>query len=286
MRFGFRRGVTLALGWVPVVALALGLTLSMTAGPVRADDFHTIPRLVQAVDLNTGGPYNAPPIPYGHYAGKNYAGRISGRVHGLLGGGGLFHRGGAGACGSCGGAGCAACGGGQGHGGLFHGGLLGKHKGMGLGSGCGLCGGAGCSSCIGLASTVMASGQGVPAPQGPIVASPQCSEPGCATPGCKKHCGLFGKNKGCGEYDPCAGCGGKGCGLCGGKGKGKGLCRGCGGMGCGLCRGLLSRALGHNKIEWFVGPGGPVPLTPGYVPYVVTTRSPRDFFAFPPFTTP
>jgi hypothetical protein len=25
-------------------------------------------------------------------------------------------------------------------------------------------------------------------------------------------------------------------------------------------------------------------LTPGYTPYVVTTRSPRDFLAFPPFT--
>jgi hypothetical protein len=40
--------------------------------------------------------------------------------------------------------------------------------------------------------------------------------------------------------------------------------------------------LGHNKFDWFVGPGGPVPLTPGYVPYIVSTRSPRDFFSFPP----
>ena len=38
----------------------------------------------------------------------------------------------------------------------------------------------------------------------------------------------------------------------------------------------------HNKVDCFVGPGGPVPLTPGYVPYIVTTRSPRDFFSFPP----
>ncbi|MGZ3354720.1 MAG: hypothetical protein ACXVBO_07685, partial [Isosphaeraceae bacterium] len=37
-----------------------------------------------------------------------------------------------------------------------------------------------------------------------------------------------------------------------------------------------------NKVDYFVGPGGPVPLTPGYVPYIVATRSPRDFFAFPP----
>jgi hypothetical protein len=50
----------------------------------------------------------------------------------------------------------------------------------------------------------------------------------------------------------------------------------------GMINGLLHPHAG--KIEWFVGPGGPVPLTPGYVPYVVTTRSPRDFLAFPPFT--
>jgi hypothetical protein len=42
--------------------------------------------------------------------------------------------------------------------------------------------------------------------------------------------------------------------------------------------------LGHGGVEYFVGPGGPVPLTPGYVPYVVPVRSPRDFFAFPPFS--
>ena len=36
------------------------------------------------------------------------------------------------------------------------------------------------------------------------------------------------------------------------------------------------------KISWFNGAGGPVPITPGYVPYIVTTRSPRDFFSFPP----
>jgi hypothetical protein len=37
------------------------------------------------------------------------------------------------------------------------------------------------------------------------------------------------------------------------------------------------------KYKWFMGPGGPVPLTPGYVPYVNPVRSPRDFFAFPPY---
>ena len=50
----------------------------------------------------------------------------------------------------------------------------------------------------------------------------------------------------------------------------------------GSAYGLLHPHAG--QIEYFVGPGGPVPITPGYVPYVVTTRSPRDYFAFPPFT--
>jgi hypothetical protein len=263
MRFGNLRGVTLALGWAP--ALALAACLSSTAA--RAQDFHTIPRLVPAIDLNTGGPYYAPPIPYGHYAGKNYAGRVCGRLRGLL-HGGCGHCGGKGCgacgggkgCGLCGGAGCDACGGGHG------GGLFGKHKGAGLG-GCGLCGGAGCGACTAHASTVVASAQGgpvvMPAPQGPVVEAGACGDAGC---------GLFGKHrhKGCG--DPCGGCGGKGCGLCKG------------GKGCGLCRGLVGRLLGHNRIDWFTGPGGPVPLTPGYVPYVNATRSPRDFLAFPPFT--
>jgi hypothetical protein len=44
----------------------------------------------------------------------------------------------------------------------------------------------------------------------------------------------------------------------------------------------LAAGLQHPRMKWFVGAGGPVPLTPGYVPYIVATRSPRDFFAFPP----
>ncbi len=71
--------------------------------------------------------------------------------------------------------------------------------------------------------------------------------------------------------DPCGNCGGKGCGLCG---RGSRL--------LGIGHGLLNRA-GIGGVEYFVGPGGPVPLTPGYVPYIVPVRSPRDFFAFPPF---
>jgi hypothetical protein len=110
-----------------------------------------------------------------------------------------------------------------------------------------------------------------------------CNGSGCGACGGR---GLFGKHRGNG----CGACGGKGCGLCGG---GKGGCGACGGKGCGLCggghglgllRGLAAKALHKGEIKYFMGPGGPVPLTPGYVPYVVTTRSPRDFFAFPPFS--
>jgi hypothetical protein len=278
MRFGNWRGVTLAVGFASAVALMLALSTS----PALAQDFHTIPRLVPAVDLNTGGPYYAPPIPYGHYAGKN----IGGKLHGLLGGHGLGGHGSG--CGLCGGKGCDSCAGKGGHG-LFHGGndgcgsggLFGKHK--GFGSGCGLCGGKGCGSCIGHSSTVECSAQALPAAQAPVVATPQCGDLGCGPLGKhKKGCGLFGK--GCGIGDPCGGCGGKGCGLCKGPG---GLCKGCGGAGCGLCaraRGLVGHLLGHDRIEWFTGPGGPVPLTPGYTPYVNVTRSPRDFLAFPPYT--
>ena len=84
-----------------------------------------------------------------------------------------------------------------------------------------------------------------------------------------------------------------GCGSCGGNGLGKG-CGFCGGKGCSNCLSGLGSGL-HGKlaslagllhpapkVDYFVGPGGPVPITPGYVPYVVVTRSPRDFFAFPP----
>jgi hypothetical protein len=70
------------------------------------------------------------------------------------------------------------------------------------------------------------------------------------------------------------------------KGQGGRGCGACGGAGCKLCAipsSLVSKLLHRGEIKWFVGPGGPVPLTPGYVPYVVTTRSPRDFLAFPPF---
>jgi hypothetical protein len=128
--------------------------------------------------------------------------------------------------------------------------------------------------------------------------------------GSGKHGGLFGHGDPCGSCggsgwgkkhhggDPCGSCGGAGCGLCGGGGWGKhhggDPCGNCGGAGCGLCLGkggallgaghaLLGKVgLGGGHVQYFVGPGGPVPLTPGYVPYVNPVRSPRDFFAFPP----
>jgi hypothetical protein len=142
------------------------------------------------------------------------------------------------------------------------------------GGGCGLCGGTG------RLRNLLGHGGGN--------ACGSCGGRGCGA------CGGLG-----GQASPCDGCGGRGCGLCGGRGLlgglgQNGLCRGCGGRGCGLCagmkgkghslHGLAAKVLHKGQIKYFVGPGGPVPLTPGYVPYVVTTRSPRDFLAFPPFS--
>jgi hypothetical protein len=156
------------------------------------------------------------------------------------------------------------------------------------------------------ASTVTATAQVQPI----VVASAQglCGEPGCGVGGKHSHlggmmnkirCKLCGGGGcgGCGGAglgDPCTSCGGGGCKACGGcglfhHGKGTG-CGLCGGRGCANClKGLASKAHGllggllhHQKFDYFVGPGGPVPLTPGYVPYIVTTRSPRDFLSFPP----
>jgi hypothetical protein len=117
-----------------------------------------------------------------------------------------------------------------------------------------------------------------------------CGDPGCRTRGKHHHgrslCGLCG-GRGCGGCGGLGsvGCGDPGCKLCG-HGKSHG-CKFCGGKGCLNClaglHGKLASLLHLGpKVDYFVGAGGPVPLTPGYVPYVVTTRSPRDFFAFPP----
>jgi hypothetical protein len=95
---------------------------------------------------------------------------------------------------------------------------------------------------------------------------------------------LFGHKHG---GDPaCGSCGGKGCNACGGTGL---LSHVSGSVhnAAGLASGAVHQAMykaGIGGIEYFVGPGGPVPLTPGYVPYVVPVRSPRDYFAFPPYS--
>ena len=76
---------------------------------------------------------------------------------------------------------------------------------------------------------------------------------------------------------------GTGCGLCGGKGCGtawRGSSPSLGGLHGKLAS--LAGALHAPKMQCFLGAGGPVPITPGYVPYIVTTRSPRDFFSFAP----
>jgi len=142
---------------------------------------------------------------------------------------------------------------------------------------CRFCGGGGCGGCGGAGIGDPCSGCGGSGLLG-----------GLGHGGSGSPCGACG---GCGLFKHGFGHGGTGCGLCGGKG-----CASClNGLGDGA-HGLASKAHGalghlagsvigvfhHEKFDYFVGPGGPVPLTPGYVPYIVTTRSPRDFFAFPP----
>ena len=96
-----------------------------------------------------------------------------------------------------------------------------------------------------------------------------CGDPGCGIGYAHGHGNGNGDgNGGCGF------CGGKGCKHCLGKG-------GHGSMIHGKLASLVA-GLHQPKMKWFVGAGGPVPLTPGYVPYIVSTRSPRDFFAFAP----
>ncbi len=340
MRFGQLRGVILA-------ALLAVLAISQTAS---ADGFHnTIPREVLAQDLNTGQPFFAPPVPWGHYAKDGLfdqfypkAGHLSFLHHGCKNCGGSGLGLGGHGCKNCGGSGCglgskcglgAKCGRGQfGHGGTMSGNGCGD-PGCGSSHGsarrindCGLCKNKGCGLCqssnVGDPMYVTNSGQGSSPQLVTPVGSSRIVDPGsgfvggqttlcdgcagkgcgkcgfggllrkgngdacggCGMKGCGGKCGLFGKSGGCGA------CGGKGCGKCGLFGNGG--CGNCGGRGCGMCglggnvKGKLAGLLHHKqgKIKYFVGPGGPVPLTPGYVPYTVTTRSPRDFLAFPPYT--
>ena len=306
MLFVKRRGLLLT----PALAITLGLGLVM-ARSARADGLilqHTIPREVDAYDFKTGKPFMAPPVPYGHYA-ADYAGQahkaigcVTCRLNGLMGGGGhghsLFHKG-DGADGGCG-HGDAGCAGG----------------GIGCGSGHGLFGHHGGSSSgiydgtdgLGAGSAGYATTWAQPSGQASALPSAQaiCGQTGCNVAAKHSHlsqmlnkirCGSCGGD-GCGA---CAGtgatgelCGDPGCNLGAGHGHGNGKgCGLCGGRGCanclsGLKAGLhgklasIAGSLHKPKISWFNGAGGPVPITPGYVPYIVTTRSPRDFFSFPP----
>lgn len=333
--FGKRRGSWIGLG----IAALLGMSLTAS---IKADLFHSaLPGEVPAYDFTTGGPYFAPPVPYGHYAKDPHGeaakalGYVTGPIHGLKGkllglghGMGLGHGAGFGdghghghglgsglGLGHGGGSGCGLC---PGLGGCGHGGA-------GIGSGlAGLCGGG--TPC-GLASKlgngcgpvknfgpyhptgVVATAQSNPSPQ--VFVDPcggagsGCGLKGCGLGGLHNHLsGMVGKLKcklcggggcgGCGGAgigDPCSSCHGNGCGLCGGCGLLSKLknCVYCGGAGCKQCLGMLKGKLAGllglgfgPKYQYFVGAGGPVPMTPGYVPYIVTTRSPRDFFAFPP----
>jgi hypothetical protein len=292
MRFGTWRALPLALS---LAALGIGLGSATTAQA----QFHTIPRESPAYDYTTGGEYMAPPIPYGHYA-KDYigaahkaAGGVKGHFAGLLGGHGMNKHGDGdgGDCANCGsGHGIFGHGGGSGCGeaGCFGGiscGILGHHNHAGV-SADGIAGSAG------YATTYSGpSAQAGPIPSGQAV---------CELPGC----GIGGKHKHLGGISDSGLCGDPGCGLRFGHrhGNGDGIddgqggCSFCGGRGCSHCMGnggglgsmvhgklaSLTAGLHKQKVKWFVGPGGPVPLTPGYVPYIVSTRSPRDFFAFPP----
>jgi hypothetical protein len=255
------------------------------------------------------------------YEAHKALGCLTCKCHALLGlhGSGHFLHGGHGdgsggdgyADGGIGGTGC-----GTGHG-LFghHGGSsYGGYDGLGVGAGSagyattaaeygtyggnvGLGGGSG-----GYATTAAGpSGQAVVSQPGHSI----CGKSGCNVSAKHSHFGhLLGSHGGAGAYGVCddpgcgLGAGHKHGGLLGhGGGRGTG-CEFCGGKGCAYCQsghgfGHLSSLLakhasligalhGGPKTSWFLGAGGPVPLTPGYVPYIVTTRSPRDFFAFPP----
>lgn len=223
----------------------------------------------------------------GHGDGMKCGHGLSGNACGFCSGLGLFkkHRG----AGACGGSACLECNPG-----------VGRVKNFGPYH----------PTTVVASNQALPSGQAVPSPQTVVIPSGQalCGGPGaCGVKGCghggllaKLRCKLCGGNGcgGCGGLgigDPCSSCHGSGCGKCGGCGllSKLGQCPFCHGAGCGNClkglgsklHGLLTSPMGmlhRPKYKWFVGAGGPVPLTPGYTPYTVTTRSPRDFFAFPP----
>jgi hypothetical protein len=300
MRFGTWRALPLALS---LAAFVLGLA---SATEARAQ-YHTIPRLSPAYDYSTGGEYMAPPIPYGHYAkdtvddAHKALASLKAHLCGPFCGHNLFNHGGGKHNGQSGGDG-QGCG--SGHG------IFGGHGGSGCGvDGCfgglncsilghGKHGGGstdGASAAPGYATTI----GGPSAQTAPIASAQACGQANCKIGGKHSHLGLFGGHSNSGL------CGDPACGVGfahrhgvgnGNADNGQGACSFCGGKGCSHCLGKLAGlgsmvhgklaslagGLHKPKVKWFVGAGGPVPLTPGYVPYIVATRSPRDFFAFPP----
>lgn len=274
MRFGFWRGTPLAIALG--TALTLGLSLSSNATADGLLGPHVMPGYAPAYDFTTGQQYQAPPIPYGHYAKDPMADlRRAMGSHG----GGLF--GGLGHSGSkCSDGNCASTGG-CGHG------WFGKGHGSPCSEGVG-CGFLGKHKCKSGCDSVMATAQ---APSAQAIVSPSgqsaCGQPGCTIGAKHGHLGKMLSKMSCGS------CGGRGCGECGApayENAGPRGCGLCGGRGCPSClsglkdslRGKLAGMFHKPKIQWFLGAGGPVPITPGYVPYIVTTRSPREFFAFAP----
>lgn len=345
MIFGLRRGL----------AAAACLLMGLTANGQMFEKNHVIPETVDAIDLNTGAPYYAPPVPQGHYT-KDTLGHLIGTVHGAKAHAANAVKslcstcGGSGACAGCGNAAgtsalgaCGSCGGkgfvlsdGSGHGHSHGGQAGGGHTHLAYNGGGGNSGGHGLLG-HGAAGQGAGAGYGAPvvnghfgagakstpqiAPSGQYVAGQpvqSCGNGGCGGKVCgEPTCfGLFGgkgKGAGCGTpgcsapgcgsglfagHGSAGGCGTPGCNTCGnggGHGFGGHPAGPCGNPGCGACggglgnahKGLLAKAAGlfgkHHGPKWFMGPGGPVPLTPGYVPYVNPVRSPRDYFAFPPY---
>jgi hypothetical protein len=292
MRFGTWRVSQLAFS---LAALGLGLGTTMNA---RAQwPIHTIPRTSPAYNYTTGGEFMAPPVPYGHYA-KDYVGAahkqaamLKGHFLGKFAGLGLGHHGNGNGDG-CDGPDC-----GKGHG------VFGHHGGSGCGEpdcfggiSCGILGhkthGGGPAEYAYGAAGYATTTSGASAQAGPVASGQlACAQVGCNVGGKHSHLGHMGGHSRSGL------CGDSSCGIgyAHGHGNGDGGCGFCGGKGCKHCLGngglgsmihgkLASLVAGLNqpKVKWFVGAGGPVPLTPGYVPYIVATRSPRDFFAFPP----
>ena len=87
MRFGKWRGLPLTLALVGSPRAGSGMPSSARAD---GDGSHTrFPGTLPAYDFTTGGPYMAPPVPYGHYA-KDYVadahkalGCLTCQLHGL-----------------------------------------------------------------------------------------------------------------------------------------------------------------------------------------------------------